>query len=141
MSEMNTKDFVIGTLIGSIVGACSALLLAPKAGKELREDLSDGAQTAKVKTNEFTNEAYEKGSEWANRAKDKSSELAKNVSDQSYQIYDRVKGVAGSTNEEKTADELADELSEDLESDEETFEDVKEDVRDLHASASEDSDK
>ena len=42
-NNMNTKDFVIGALIGGIVGAASALLLAPKSGKELRQDLNHQA--------------------------------------------------------------------------------------------------
>ncbi|MGY4689193.1 YtxH domain-containing protein [Salibacterium sp. K-3] len=140
MSEMNTKDFVIGTLIGGIVGACSALLMAPKSGRELRGELSEGAYSAKEKTSELTSEAYEKGTQWASVAKEKSSELAKNVSDQSTQLYDRVKGstsTSGDGNEEKTADELAEELSEDLEAEQEAVDNVKEDVRDLHASTEE----
>ncbi|GAJ99426.1 YtxH domain-containing protein [Geomicrobium sp. JCM 19055] len=53
MSDMNTKDFLIGTLIGGIVGASAALLFAPKSGKELRGDISEGASTAKDKTYEL----------------------------------------------------------------------------------------
>lgn len=33
-------------LIGGLVGACAALLLAPKSGKELREDIKDLSDTA-----------------------------------------------------------------------------------------------
>ena len=46
MGDMNTKDFLIGTLIGGIVGATTALFLAPKSGKELRSDISDQASAA-----------------------------------------------------------------------------------------------
>ncbi|MFD2705327.1 YtxH domain-containing protein [Salibacterium lacus] len=140
MSDMNTKDFVIGTLIGGIVGACSALLMAPKSGRELRGELSEGAYSAKEKTNELTNDAYEKGSKWADYAREKSSEIAKNVSEQSSQLYGKVKETASSGsegNEEKTADELAEELSEDLEAEQGNVDSVKEDVRDLHASTEE----
>ncbi|SFQ07929.1 YtxH domain-containing protein [Salibacterium halotolerans] len=140
MSDMNTKDFVIGTLIGGIVGACSALLMAPKSGRELRGELSEGAYSAKEKTNEMTSSAYEKGSQWAGYAREKSSEIAKNVSEQSSQLYGKVKETASSGNEgsqEKTADELAEEISEDLEAEQEGVNNVKEDVRDLHASTEE----
>ena len=37
--NINAKDFLIGTLVGGIVGSLTALLLAPKSGKELRGDL------------------------------------------------------------------------------------------------------
>lgn len=91
---MNTKDFLIGTLIGGIVGAAAALLLAPKSGKELRSDISEQAQIAKEKTTAFTSTAYEKGNEWAQIAKDKSSSIAKTVQAQSQQVIGKVKEVA-----------------------------------------------
>ncbi|WP_240374584.1 YtxH domain-containing protein [Bacillus piscicola] len=140
MSEMNTKDFFIGSLIGGIVGASAALLLAPKSGRELRSDITEGAQTARERTSEFTSDAYEKGSEWASFAKEKSSSLAKNVSEQSNKWYGRVKEVAKrQDDDEKTADELADELSNDLGAAETSAmaESVESDVRQLHASTEE----
>ncbi len=43
-SEINT--FMKGLLIGGVIGAVAGLFLAPKSGKELREDLSrKGAET------------------------------------------------------------------------------------------------
>jgi gas vesicle protein len=38
-------SFFIGTLIGAIIGAGAALLLAPSAGKDLRLQISDRAQS------------------------------------------------------------------------------------------------
>lgn len=35
-----TKGFLMGALVGSAVGAITALLLAPKSGKELRQDIA-----------------------------------------------------------------------------------------------------
>ncbi|MCX7737046.1 MAG: YtxH domain-containing protein [Candidatus Kapabacteria bacterium] len=35
-----TKGFVIGAIIGGAIGAITALLLAPKSGRELRQDLA-----------------------------------------------------------------------------------------------------
>ena len=44
MSEQNSsnysKGFVLGAIIGGAIGAITALLLAPKSGRELREDLA-----------------------------------------------------------------------------------------------------
>jgi len=37
-------SFVIGTLIGGIVGAAAALLLAPTAGRDLRIQINDRTQ-------------------------------------------------------------------------------------------------
>lgn len=36
-----TGSFLIGTLVGGLLGTATALLLAPKPGSELRQDLSD----------------------------------------------------------------------------------------------------
>jgi gas vesicle protein len=51
MSDKNsTKGFLIGFLAGGAVGAITALLAAPKSGKELRGDI-------KHKSEEYWNEA------------------------------------------------------------------------------------
>ncbi len=36
-----TKGFVIGAIIGGAIGAITALLLAPKSGKELRQEIAE----------------------------------------------------------------------------------------------------
>ena len=47
-----TKGFVLGAIIGGAVGAITALLLAPKSGKELRQDIAQ-------KSGELYNKAEE----------------------------------------------------------------------------------
>ncbi|MCC3373909.1 YtxH domain-containing protein [Cohnella sp. REN36] len=44
------KSFVYGALTGAVAGAVTALLFAPKSGKELRKDISDTAQRVGEKT-------------------------------------------------------------------------------------------
>lgn len=39
MAENNTKSFIKGAAVGALVGSVAALLLAPKSGKETREDI------------------------------------------------------------------------------------------------------
>lgn len=55
MSENNsyTKGFVFGALIGGAVGAITALLLAPKPGSELRQELAEKAKDAYDKSAEY----------------------------------------------------------------------------------------
>ncbi len=91
--NINAKDFVIGTLIGGIVGAATALLLAPKSGKELRTDLNEQASTIREKSSQWKDTAYEKGTELAAVAREKSSELSKALQEQSTVIADRVKSI------------------------------------------------
>lgn len=52
-SNVNVKDFVIGAFVGGIVGAAAALFLAPKTGKELRDDVATQASQIKEKALSF----------------------------------------------------------------------------------------
>ena len=45
-----------GVGLGAIIGAAAGLLFAPKAGTELREELSDKFKELKGKTEEWVNE-------------------------------------------------------------------------------------
>lgn len=88
---INSKDFLIGTLVGGIVGATTALFLAPKSGKELRDNIGEQAIIVKEKTGKITNDALEKSNEFAAIAKEKSANLSQAVSDQSSQIMNKVR--------------------------------------------------
>lgn len=98
-NNMSGKDFLIGALVGGIIGAGAALLLAPKSGKELRVDLTEGYHTATKKT----------------------QELAKSVGEKSEYIVGKVKEVASNVKEDiqnfasntlKDANELKEEVQE-----------------------------
>lgn len=78
--SLNFKDFMIGAFFGGIVGASTALLFAPKTGKEMRQNIGD--QTISLK---------EKGTTLAQKAKERSTDIAKTVSDQSNSVVNRVK--------------------------------------------------
>lgn len=56
----NNRTFWIGALVGGVVGGVTALLLAPKSGRELRQDLADGAKQVTEKTADFVGAAREK---------------------------------------------------------------------------------
>lgn len=71
MKDSN-KSLLWGALIGSVVGSVTALLFAPKSGRELRQDISEGAR-----------QVTEKG-----------QELAVKVGEQSSQIVSKVKETA-----------------------------------------------
>jgi gas vesicle protein len=58
MSEnKKVKSFLWGTLAGAITGAITALLLAPKSGRELRGDISETAQRVSEKTADLSRQA------------------------------------------------------------------------------------
>jgi gas vesicle protein len=77
--QSNTKDFLLGALIGGVVGAATALFLAPKSGKEIRNTL-----------NELKDVTISKGSELVSVAKD-SKAMFTNTTNQVKQIVNKEK--------------------------------------------------
>lgn len=105
--KSNGTDFVVGAVIGGLIGAATALFLAPKAGKELRADLNESASFKSL---------AEKGSELAEVAKEKTISLSQVVADQSNVIIDMIKEVMNQTKDSVVEDknqpvELLEEVS------------------------------
>jgi len=108
-------SFLVGALVGGVIGAAAALFLAPKTGKEMREDFSTQATqlkdksieistvakdkaseyttVAKDKASEFSSAAKEKASEFTSAAKEKTEEVTKTIQGQSEQIVEKVKSM------------------------------------------------
>lgn len=91
-NKMNGKDFFIGAVVGGVLGAMTALLFAPKTGRELRSDLSD--QYGKIS---------EKTVEIANTVGTKTSEIAKTVGAHTGEIVEKAKVAAVSVTDEVKA--------------------------------------
>lgn len=77
--DVNSKDFLIGALVGGIIGAATALFLAPKSGAELRGDVSTQATHLKDKTVDLSSTAKEKTSQLSSQLKEKSGPLVDKV--------------------------------------------------------------
>ncbi|HEX6594655.1 MAG TPA: YtxH domain-containing protein [Bacillota bacterium] len=108
--DMNSKDLMVGTLIGGLVGASLALLFAPKSGRELRRDLNDGATQIVHRAGEWKDTAQVKGIEWKDRALHKGSELKQLAVDSTTQL---TKSVSEKTNDLEKA--VQDKLQSDAE--------------------------
>ena len=54
-SESSSGSFLLGALIGGLVGAAAAIYLAPKSGKDLRNTLNNQADALKEKTTQLLN--------------------------------------------------------------------------------------
>jgi gas vesicle protein len=80
--ESGSKDFLIGVLVGGIIGAATALFLAPKSGKELISDI-----------NTRTNELKEKSKEYTDSSSDAAGGFAQQVKEQSNKVVDKVKNL------------------------------------------------
>ncbi|WP_409289864.1 YtxH domain-containing protein [Peribacillus sp. SCS-37] len=93
--NMSSRDFLMGTLIGGIIGAATALFMAPKSGRELRTDLN--TQTTKVldKTEKMRQTAMEKGTQFAGAAKERTSSVTGAVTSTSQNLMNKVKSMTG----------------------------------------------
>ena len=60
MMKKDNKSLLWGVLAGSIVGSVTALLFAPKPGKELRKDIAEGTTEAVDKVQVIAGQAGEK---------------------------------------------------------------------------------
>ena len=105
--------FLLGAIIGGAAAAAAALLLAPKSGKELRDDLIDQlddisegkaselAGIAQVKSGEITDYAKQKREEYSwledkvstqvDQAKSVSNELLGNLADRTANLQEDFK--------------------------------------------------
>ncbi len=67
-------------LLGGMLGAVAALLLAPKSGRELRSDIADvtrvGLDTARDKAGDYYEVGRERATEFYNTASERAGELA-----------------------------------------------------------------
>lgn len=77
--SVNMKDFVIGALVGGIVGAAAGLLLAPKTGRDLRSDVATQAISLKDKSVTLSSSAKEKTVQISNQLKEQSTQLVDKV--------------------------------------------------------------
>jgi gas vesicle protein len=121
-------DFIIGTIVGGVIGAATALFLAPKAGKELRENLNKQIIVAKDKSNQIGKEAYKKGIELAEYAKDQTVALSQSLSELKVKSQDD--DVYTGENKTKESSEMveSEEAENLLEEIEETAEDMRNDL-------------
>jgi|GEM_PF-408738 len=78
-TRKGNKGFLFGALAGGVLGSIAALLFAPKAGKELRHDISVQAQKVGDKTGEIAKGIGHGAIELADRTKQAASNMASNV--------------------------------------------------------------
>jgi gas vesicle protein len=69
------KGFIVGLLAGGAVGAVLALLYAPKSGRELRKDLSQGAEELLDEAEGAVSAARSRASEIVSDARQRSDQL------------------------------------------------------------------
>lgn len=120
--DSGAGSFLLGAVVGGVIGAATALFLAPKTGKEMRDDLTTQAgqikeksielsAIAKDKATEYGSVAKDKATEFATTAKEKTEEVSKTIQEQSGQLADKVKSIK---NNDSAAGEKAEDFVEDV---------------------------
>jgi gas vesicle protein len=94
-NNMNGKDFLLGAVVGGIIGAITALLVAPKPGEELRADIKDTVNTVSTKTQEIANQVSDRSQSIAKNVSERSQVIAKNVGIHTTDLVDKAKELAG----------------------------------------------
>lgn len=82
-NQQKGKDLLIGAVVGGVLGAVTALLLAPKSGKELRGDIAGQAQAVSEKTQQI-----------AGAISQKTQDVAKTIGTHTGEWYDKTKEAA-----------------------------------------------
>lgn len=84
------KGFVLGTFVGATVAGLTALLLAPKSGQEVREDIKDRTLKTKDQATDYMHKAKDKGMELKDNVNEKKSEYMKDASASYEQLTNQV---------------------------------------------------
>lgn len=82
MSKNNGSTFILGAIVGGIVGAATALVLAPKTGQELRQQLNEQASFVKEKTNSLSKTLTEQSNQLFTKAKESKEPAIEEVFDE-----------------------------------------------------------
>jgi gas vesicle protein len=85
--EDGGSSFLMGLLAGTVLGAGLGMLFAPKAGSDLRNQLSE--QAGRLRS--AANDTYQQATEKVSQAGDKVSQIV----DRGREAYDRARGAAG----------------------------------------------
>lgn len=116
-NEKKGKDLLIGAVVGGILGAATALLFAPKSGRELRSDITEQAQAVSDKTVQIASTVSQKTQEVAKTVSTTTSELYGKAKDTAVSVVDTVRSWKESQNDEELVlkeDADASEAAEDL---------------------------
>jgi gas vesicle protein len=74
-----SKDLLLGVIVGGAIGALTALLAAPKSGRELRNDITEQANTVSEKTQQAVHAVSDKTSEWVGKVQEAAKDVIESV--------------------------------------------------------------
>ncbi len=114
MSRRNkgrTEGFVLGAVLGAAAAAVASLLFAPKSGKELRKDISEGTSKTFENADEYFATAKKRGSEIVEDVEKTASSYLNVAGEKTDEAFSKAKGMFNRKKEE--AADIVDELTTD----------------------------
>ncbi|MCU6710808.1 YtxH domain-containing protein [Paenibacillus sp. J5C_2022] len=91
--ETSLNGAVAGAIVGGAIGAITALLLAPKSGRELRSDLCAKAQSVKEHTSQLAGQLSAQAKELAGSMTGKSEEAPATACHSATDLEERSEGM------------------------------------------------
>lgn len=118
MNNNNGGDFgafLAGFVIGGLVGAAAALVLAPQSGEETRSQLVQKGSDLRERAGAYGNEYREKAENYLHEARDKAQAAGSQVQSRVGIVLDEGKSKLASAKERvvETAKRVSDEVSSD----------------------------
>jgi len=115
-NQKKGKDLLVGAIVGGVLGAATALLFAPKSGRELRSDIAGQAQAVSEKTVQIASTVSQKTQEVAKTVSTHASDLVGKAKETASNVADSVRSWRESRQEEEEveASEEVSEAAEDL---------------------------
>lgn len=102
---VSSKNFLAGAVVGGVVGAVAALLLTPRAGKEVRGNLNTKLNNFVEKTTQLGDDVFEKSNGLAAATREKTASLSKVVVQQSKELVNRAKNLSANTGDQQAENE------------------------------------
>ncbi|REE80240.1 gas vesicle protein [Paenibacillus taihuensis] len=113
--KSGAKSFVYGAIAGGVIGSVTALLFAPKAGRELRKDISDGTQVVSEHTVRIASQVGESTTKIAKQVGSGVSTAAIKAKDGAIHVIDSVRGWRSGSDDIDLVEEAQDvELSQEI---------------------------
>lgn len=88
--KMGTKEFLVGAIIGSVVGAAAAIWYTQKPRRDLKDAINEHTAAVKEKAESFQKSAITKMSDLTAITRDKTNTLTQSLSQQSSELLSKL---------------------------------------------------
>jgi len=106
-NESRAEGFILGAVVGAAAATIASLLFAPKSGKDLRKDISEGTNKTLEQADDYLDTAMQKGSQMVEDVEKSASEYFNLDGDKTDNVMSKTKKLF-----ERKADEVQESVEE-----------------------------